>query len=80
MGDEVRSMFLYERSKELLRERLYRRDGEEGLPKSQPARIHAFDEYGRLIAEEAARRGLPVLESQPFSTLLSRAEATLERR
>jgi 2-phosphoglycerate kinase len=77
MAGEVRSLFLYEQDVDALKERLYRRDGERGLPSDQPSRLAMFYEHGLLIKQRAEELGLPVLQSRPFETLFDRALAVL---
>jgi len=73
MGEKVRSLFLYEPDIDALEQRLFARDGEMGLPADQPSRLESLHQYGALIKRGAVFLGLPVLESQPFDTLLDRA-------
>jgi len=79
MEGEVRSIFLVENDKELLRERLFDRDGEMGLPVDQPSRIDVFHQHGLLIAEKARLSGLSVLESRSLETLFHRAVEALAK-
>ena len=73
----VRSLFLYEPDIDALKERLYDRDGERGIPSDQPGRLRMFHEHGLLIKQRAEALGLPTLEARPFETLLERALAAL---
>ena len=73
----VRSLFLYEPDIDALKERLYDRDGERGMPSDQPGRLRMFHEHGLLIKQRAEALGLPTLEARPFETLLERALAAL---
>jgi 2-phosphoglycerate kinase len=77
MAAEVRSLFLYEPDVEVLRERIYGRDGERGLPSDQPSRLAMFYEHNLLMKQRAEALSLPILESWPFETLLDRALAAL---
>ena len=77
MVGDVRSLFLYEPEIAALKERLYSRDGELGLPSNQPSRLGMFYEYGLLIKERVEAVGLPALESRPFETLFDRGPEAL---
>jgi len=78
LSGRIRSLFLYEPDIDLLRERLYGRDGALGLPSNQPRRLASFHEQGLVLKQRAEALGLPVLECRPFETLFERALAALQ--
>jgi 2-phosphoglycerate kinase len=73
-GDRVRAVFLHEPIVERIEANFLEREPEQG-PQTKRAEVSWM--YGAWLAQEARRRGIPVVEPRPWFTLVERVLDTL---